>query len=128
MPSVQFSIVPWEYGSEVVEITKNVLEIREKYKDLLVNAANQAVVDGTPINPPMWWVDPEDPETYAIDSQYMLGMDLLVAPVVEEGKVTRNIYLPKGSWRTEAGTSYEGPIWLNDYPAPLDTLPYFFKV
>ena len=54
---------------QVVQMTKDVLVIREEYKDLIYKAANQAVADGSPINRPMWWVDPEDSETYTIDSR-----------------------------------------------------------
>ena len=60
--------------------------------------------------------------------EYLLGEEILVAPVVKEGAITRNIYLPKGKWR-DAVTSkeYSGPLWLSDYSAPLDVLPYFYK-
>lgn len=62
-------------------------------------------------------------------TEYLLGEDILVAPVVREGQVERNIYLPAGQWRDgNDNTVYEGPIWLNDYPAPLSVLPYFIKV
>lgn len=58
----------------------------------------------------------------------MLGDDILVAPVLEEGKDARNIYLPAGKWIDQNnGETYIGPLWLNDYPAPIEVLPYFIK-
>lgn len=62
-----------------------------------------------------------------IAAEYLLGDTLLVAPVLEKGAVTRDIFLPRGHWRDENIQSqvWEGPTWLRDYPAPLDTLPYF---
>ena len=57
----------------------------------------------------------------------MLGDDILVAPVVVEGAVTRDIYLPVGTWEATDGTLHQGPIWLRDYPAPLNVLPFFVK-
>jgi len=59
----------------------------------------------------------------------MLGDNILVAPVTEEGAVSRDIYLPKGTWTQGGGngTVYTGPIWLRDFPAPLEVLPYFLK-
>ena len=57
----------------------------------------------------------------------MLGDDMLVAPVVVEGAVVRDIYLPTGTWVSEAGTVYQGPTWLRDYPAPLEVLPFFVR-
>lgn len=56
----------------------------------------------------------------------MLGDNILVAPVMEPGNTTRNIYLPAGIWQDmNTGLFQEGPIWLVDYPAPLDVLPFF---
>lgn len=39
-----------------------------------------------------------DCETYKIDDEYLLGNDLLVAPIAA-GKTGRKIYLPKGTWK-----------------------------
>lgn len=52
-----------------------------------------------------------------------------MAPVLEQGAVTRDIYLPAGVWYAEGDAEriYEGQQWLQDYPAPLDTLPYFVR-
>ena len=58
----------------------------------------------------------------------MLGDNILVAPVVEEGATFRDIYLPKGNWETDttAGTvNFTGPTWLRHWPAPIDVLPFF---
>jgi hypothetical protein len=56
----------------------------------------------------------------------MLGNDILVAPVMNEGATSRDIYLPSGSWKDmNDGAMYEGGQWLRNYPAPLDVLPYF---
>lgn len=60
----------------------------------------------------------------------MLGDFIMVAPVVEEGAVTRDIYLPEGTWVSESGVDsnvYTGPQWLKDYPAPLNVVPFFIK-
>lgn len=58
----------------------------------------------------------------------MLGSEILVAPVIERGATTRDIYLPKGNWFNEQSKKfYKGPKWLMGYPAPLDTLPYFIQ-
>lgn len=59
---------------------------------------------------------------------YMLGDNILVAPVVEEGAVSRDIYLPVGTWTSAVDSSvYTGPQWLRDYPAPLNVVPFFVK-
>lgn len=63
--------------------------------------------------------------------EYLLGDDILVAPVMDEGATSRDIYLPVGNWRDEADPQHEvhtGPKWLNGYQADLFTLPYFTRV
>lgn len=58
--------------------------------------------------------------------EFLLGEDLLVAPVLQKNATTRDIYLPRGVWKDEVkGDRIKGPIWLRDYPADIDTLPYF---
>lgn len=56
-----------------------------------------------------------------------MGENILVAPVLQEGKMSRDIYLPRGEWVDQNGVSHTGPIWLKDYPADLSVLPYFIK-
>lgn len=61
-----------------------------------------------------------------IGTEYLLGDDILVAPVLEEGKTSRDIYLPVGVWTSEPdGTVYQGRQWLRDFPAPLEAIPFF---
>ena len=61
--------------------------------------------------------------------EYLLGDKILVAPVIEQGKTSRSIYLPEGRWMDGNNNEniYDGKMWLDDYPAPLDTLPYFIR-
>lgn len=40
---------------------------RMKYSEEILNAARQAVEDGSPMNRPMWWAAPNDTNTYTID-------------------------------------------------------------
>lgn len=62
--------------------------------------------------------------------EYLLGEDILVAPILKRGAVRRNIYLPKGYWRDEnhPNVIYKGRRWLRNYYADLSTLPYFTRV
>lgn len=62
-------------------------------------------------------------------SEYLLGETILVAPVLTEGATSRHIYLPAGIWFEEGDRTrpVEGPTWLRNYSAPIDTLPYFIR-
>lgn len=63
-----------------------------------------------------------------IFAEFLLGEDIIAAPVIEKGARTRHVYLPRGRWID--GNSRQlhiGPKWLNDHPAPLNILPYFVR-
>ncbi|CAH0390714.1 unnamed protein product [Bemisia tabaci] len=131
LPAIQFSIPPWDYDKETVQLSKKYTSLHYEYAGTIVALMKKAVQTGQPINTPIWWVDPTNKEAHGINSEYMLGEDILVAPIVEQGAVSRDIYLPKGQWRDEAKADrpvHTGPVWLRNYPAPLDTLPYFTRV
>lgn len=60
--------------------------------------------------------------------EFLLGSRYLVAPVIVEGAISRDIYFPKGRWiDANNGAFVEGPKWIRGYAAPLDMLPYFVR-
>nr|XP_029729604.1 myogenesis-regulating glycosidase-like [Aedes albopictus] len=128
MPSIQFSYVPFDFDEETIRISKEMTDLHEKYSPLIMERFRAAVSGGYPVNPPVWWVSPEDTVAQAIDDQFLLGDDVIAAPVIVENARTRDIYLPEGEWVDgNLGTVYEGPVWLRDYEAPLNVLPYFVR-
>ncbi|EAT44241.1 AAEL004367-PA [Aedes aegypti] len=128
MPSIQFSYVPFDFDEETVKISKEMTDLHEKYTPLIMERFRVAVSGGYPVNPPLWWVSPEDTVAQEIDDQFLLGDDVIAAPVIVEGARTRDIYLPEGEWIDgNLGTVYDGPIWIRDYEAPLSVLPYFVR-
>ncbi|XP_049813511.1 myogenesis-regulating glycosidase-like [Schistocerca nitens] len=131
MPAFHFRTVPWDYDNETVELARNLTALRAQYGPKVVELMKQAVEDGTPVNRPIWWLDPTDSTALKISDEYLLGDDLLVAPVTYRTATRRDIYLPKGYWRDEVDPEHptiRGPTWLYAYPAPLNTLPYFTRV
>ncbi|XP_058824106.1 myogenesis-regulating glycosidase-like [Topomyia yanbarensis] len=128
MPSMQFSKTPWDIDLETVEITKRFVSLHEDYSDYILQRMRLAVAEGIPVNPPIWWLDPDDEIALKIDDEYLVGDDILVAPVLTEFASKRDIYLPKGTWRDGNNNQvYEGGRWLSNYSAPMSTLPYFVK-
>ncbi|XP_047004434.1 myogenesis-regulating glycosidase-like [Schistocerca americana] len=130
MPAIRFHVKPWDFDNETMDICRNLTQLHAQYGPLIVELMKKAAEDGTPVNRPVWWVDPEDATALTIDSEYMLGDDVLVAPVVSHKAVSRDIYLPEGRWRDEVDPEHpviQGPTWLHGYAAPLDTLPYFTR-
>ncbi|XP_004925059.1 myogenesis-regulating glycosidase [Bombyx mori] len=129
MPSMQFSYVPWDFDNETIEISQKYVALHAKHAVDIVAACKQATLDGTPVNPPIWWIAPNDTTAYDIWDEYLLGEGILVAPVLERGARSRDVYLPPGTWLAQGdpGRVFPGGDWIRKYPAPLDTLPYFIR-
>ncbi|MDA9097383.1 glycoside hydrolase family 31 protein [bacterium] len=131
MPAMQFSIAPWESGADVSELIAGALSTREKIVDQMVELTGEACKTLTPMCRPMWWLDPSDKHTHRIGDQFAVGDDVIVAPVVVKGAVTRDIYLTQGSWvdlDDDNGEVFQGSQWLIGYDAPLSKLPCFVRV
>ncbi|CAH0725126.1 unnamed protein product, partial [Brenthis ino] len=129
LPAMQYSIAPWNFDNETVAISKKYTDLHAQHADYIYEAMRLSSEDGTPVNAPLWWLDPTDEEALSIWDEYLLGNDILVAPVLTEGATSRDIYLPSGLWMEEGDPQrvHVGPTWLRDFPAPLDVLPYFVK-
>jgi alpha-glucosidase len=69
---------------------------------------------------------PDDPEALKQEHQYLLGDELLVAPVIEPG-TTRRVYFPRGRWFSYWDDAvYDGPGY-QELPAPLEHIPLFVR-
>lgn len=79
---------------------------------------------------PLWWLDPHDEATYGIFDQFALGDDLIVAPVVTKGAISRDIYLTAGTWQDVFDPTFvvQGGQYLRNFDAPLSKLPTFQRV
>ncbi len=106
------------------------MKIREQYVNpKLLKLAHGAVETGEPIIRLMWWVDPTNAKTFELDSQFMLGDDVLVAPIVHSGLMGRQIYLPNCRWKDILkGDVKAGDQFLYNYFAELGEIPYFERI
>jgi len=96
LPAIQLSIPPWQYDEEVVHIAHKMLQLREQYADLIVRLAHESTRSGSPIVRPLWWLAPTDAVAQVIDNEFLLGDQLLVAPVLTRSATSRPVYLPAG--------------------------------
>ncbi|XP_022166100.1 uncharacterized family 31 glucosidase KIAA1161-like [Myzus persicae] len=131
MPVVQFSYTPWDFDQQTVDICRNLMNLRANYTDTIIELMRSSVGIGSPLNPPVWWIDPTDPIAQTIADEYLLGENILVAPVIVQGAKSRDVYLPSGMWRDENHPNSHlimGRKWLRNYPAKLDVLPWFTRV
>lgn len=129
LPAMQFSIAPWSFDEATNQICRYYVQLHQEFAPYIQQRVDETIQSGTPLIRPLFWHTPDDLATYAINDQFMLGEDLLVAPVVQPHVTLRDIYLPRGSWRDYwHGEVYKGPQWLKAYPAPLENLPLFERV
>ncbi|MFJ9282696.1 alpha-xylosidase [Kitasatospora aureofaciens] len=106
--------VPWEFGAEAVEVTREFTLLKHRLAPYLQRAAQQAHASGLPVMRAMVLEFPDDPAAAALDRQYLLGDDLLVAPVfTEDGTV--EYYVPEGAWTNFlTGAQVTGPRWVRE--------------
>jgi len=118
----------WSFGERNYEIIRNLLFLREKLKPYLRELNQAAHEHGTPPMRPLYYDFPTDPAAVNLADQFMLGPDLLVAPVTEQGAVSREVYLPTGTTWVEAwsGQEFHGGQHLKAN-APLEQIPAYWR-
>lgn len=153
MPAIQFSIAPWnlrdgawwlarlldwflhpfrDTDAEAKETLNCVLEamkLRNGLREIILPLMGQAALTLEPVCRPLWWASPEDPNTFTIADEFLLGDSILVAPQLQDGARQRDVYLPRGCWRrldaAGAGVAESGPRWLRGVATELDTVLVF---
>ncbi len=127
MPMMQFSAAPWRVLSpQNNAICRDMARLHVKYGSRIIELAREAAKTGEPIVRPLCWEWPgagyED-----VRDQFMLGADILVAPVVERGARSRQVLIPPGQWRADDGAVFTGPLAV-EIKVPLERLPHFERV
>ncbi|MFF4835322.1 alpha-xylosidase [Streptomyces sp. NPDC001315] len=110
--------VPWAFDDEAVEVMRRFTHLKLRLMPYLYQAGITAHERGIPVMRPMAMEFPDDPATTYLDTQYMLGDSLLVAPVFKpDGTV--DLYLPGGTWTNYfTGERVRGGGWrreVHDY-------------
>ncbi|HEX3916443.1 MAG TPA: alpha-glucosidase [Caulobacteraceae bacterium] len=90
--------------------------------------SREAVATGLPLQRPLFLHFEDDPGAYESQTVYLLGPDLLVAPVVDAGAETRSVYLPAGAdWKhVWSGKTYPGGAEA-EVAAPIGAPPVFWR-
>ncbi len=126
MPMMQFSVAPWRILSkENLAIVQRMAKLHSEFGPYIMRYARQAAKTGEPIVRLMEYQFPHQGFETCKD-QFMLGDKYLVAPVVTN-ELSREVKLPKGTWRDEQGKKYKGGKTYK-ISVPLERLPYFEKI
>lgn len=126
---------PWSFGPRVEAVVRRALELRVRLRPTLVSLFQEAARHGLPPWRPLCFADPADARLRSVDDAFLLGADLLVAPVLEPGRERRRVLLPDGAWQpwTPDAEPGEGPReqvarGAVEVAAPLGRTPVFARV
>lgn len=116
---------PWQFGEPWASYVREAIEFRYRLLPYLYTLAHQATLDGLPLMRPLLLDFPADAETRRLNDQFLLGPDLLVAPVTRPGQTRRLIYFPAGDWVDFwTGESHAGGQW-RAFEVSVARLPLF---
>jgi alpha-D-xyloside xylohydrolase len=115
----------WSYGEEAYPILVRYMKRREELRDYVRELMREAHEQGLPLMRAMFYAFPDDPACAELKDQYMFGDRYLVAPVLQPGARSREVYLPAGSWRdADTGEVLSGGRTVT-VDAPLERIPVF---
>jgi len=118
---------PWRFGKYYEDVIRKYLKLRYELLPFLYTTLEEAHRTGTPLFRPLLLNYQDDPNTYNIDDQFMVGLDLLVAPIMKPDVTRRLVYLPRGNWYDYwTNKKYSGGTMIT-VDAPLDTVPLFVR-
>ncbi|KAL4806410.1 glycosyl hydrolases family 31-domain-containing protein [Aspergillus unguis] len=127
--------VPWIYGDDCTNVLRDSVKRKISLTPYLLSEALNGSRTGTPLMRPMFLEFPDDLSTWTLDTQYMFGSNLLVAPVFsDDGVVT--FYVPRtpedeegrGKWISwfDHGKTYESGRWYTETHG-FETLPILIR-
>ena len=118
---------PWAFGPRAEKIAKKSIELRYELLPYIYDLYYISHKEGLPIFRPMIMEYEKDMNLLNIREQFMLGENMLVAPVLYKGERSKTVYLPKGSWFNYfTMEKLQGGKWYK-LPCELDEILVFVK-
>lgn len=121
---------PGAFGEEFAEISRSALRIRYLLLPYLYTLFYHAHVSGNTVVRGLMHEFTSDPQAQEIDRAFLWGPALMIAPVLEEGARSVDVYFPEASWFDFYTGSHVPVSWKRrfvDVPAPLDIIPLFIR-
>lgn len=131
-PSTSEERSPWNVQSRtgdtsVVPMFRKYTNTRMNLLPYIYSEAQQSAAKGTPMMRAMMLDFPDDENTYSLNEQYMFGQNLLVAPILQAGQTTKQVYLPKGEWIDLWHNALTSGGGFKSYSADTNTMPVYVK-
>lgn len=118
---------PWVFGERTEKICREYINLRYQLLPYIYTLFWEAATTGAPILRPLLYHYPNDPTTYALYDQVLLGSSLMAAPIYRPGIEHRAVYLPEGTWYDWwTGESYAGSVHILAH-APLEKMPLYVR-
>jgi alpha 1,3-glucosidase len=126
---------PWVFGEPYTSVLRSAAMLRYSLLPYWYSTFYEGYATGMPVMRPLFLEFPEDESTYAMDSQWMVGSALLVAPVTQRGQTSVHVYLPAGTeaplhWydlETLQALPATAPGTTTEVQAPLAKVPVFVR-
>ncbi len=118
---------PWVFGQRVEDICREYINLRYQLLPFFYTLFWEAATTGTPILRPLVYEYPDDPKTYTLYDQVLLGSNLMATPIYRPGVEYRAVYLPDGTWYDWwTGEKLEGATHILAH-APLERMPLYAR-
>jgi alpha-D-xyloside xylohydrolase len=118
----------WSFGEPAYAIIRDLLWLRERLRPYVMAQMRVAHERGTPPMRPLLYDFSDDESAWEVEDQFLLGPDILVAPVTTEAARRREVYLPRGTGWIDAFTGHRHPggeSLVAD--APLERIPIYLR-
>lgn len=118
---------PWSFGEPYTAINRKFIELRYRLMPYFYSVFWEHHRYGFPILRPLVMLEQENVSNHFRQDEFAYGDKILVCPILEQGAVSRTVYLPKGQWYN---------IWTHELlagekehlvDAPLESMPIFIK-
>ncbi|MGZ3755621.1 MAG: glycoside hydrolase family 31 protein [Mucilaginibacter sp.] len=118
---------PWSFGEPYTAINRKFIELRYRLLPYMYSAFWEHHRYGFPILRPVVMQEQKVMGNYFRQDEFTYGDKILVCPVLEPGKPSRIVYLPKGKWYYWWNNELVDGGREHEVPTPLDTIPVFVK-
>ena len=118
---------PYVFESPYAEALDEALRLRQQLLPYTYTLAWKSAQTGLPLVRPLFWYSPDRQALWDVEDQFLLGRDLLVAPVLEPGAVVRKVRLPGGAWYSLETDEVYDELDEVELPVDLNSLPLLVR-
>lgn len=119
--------MPWDFDRATERAWAAAARLHVRARPLILRLWRSFVRTGMPMTRPLWLVDRAGARGPRGNDEWLLGDDLLVAPVLQEGARSRPVRLPPGCWRLHGSGPQRRGARTVTAAAPLSELPWYAR-